>query len=194
MVTIKELQRLIPGIEDVDLHNIAEWERDAVAYLETYTRYYFGPRQEHTEYLTGHGGSKLYLLHMAADGSLDDYEFDTLITCDGRACGGDPFEDITDFDVRVVEGESYLIRWGSAVWARGSEYRVTYTRGYEPGREPGDIRGIVIKMVKRAFDAMTSDANLRSESIGGYSYTFSSSDFDADDLKILEPWVRPVVA
>lgn len=198
MITIKELQAAIPGLEDEDLDVVRQMEEAAVAYVETQTRRYFGPRREVTEIVRGTGTSNLWLTHGAQDFSLTDAYVDVMITVDGRQYAGYSYEASTDFDAWVRDGETALVRHNGGVWTKGYEYRVTYIAGYEEGQEPADIRSVVINLVKASWEARDTEGGLKSETLGGYSYTLdvSSAANSLSDLDIatIDAWRRLVVA
>jgi hypothetical protein len=194
MLRIEELQQLIGGLSDEKLEVVAALEKAAVAYVETQTRRYFGPLVAHTEVVRGNGTSALYLSHWAQDAlPLDNYDLIGLTVAERQYPGNDPGS-IDDYDLRALDGETVLLRHGGGSWLRGYEYTVTYTRGYLEGEEPADIRMVVANLVKNAWDSLTDDENLRSETIGGYSYTFGTSDLMDSDKATIDAWRRLVVA
>lgn len=219
MIPIDELQQLV-GDAKTDLHVLVALEEAAVAFVQTQTRRYFGGREEFQEIVQGRGSRYLYLSHAAEDAVLGDAYFDASITVTERVwgsgggrwgwasgCGCTPSSSgsdgvdpdtglVTDWELRRFEGETALVRT-SGVWLRGAEYTVTYTRGYEEGNEPADIKRLVANLVKVGLDAMTTDAGLRSETIGGYSYSYGNTDLsqlDDTDQMTLDAWRRLVVA
>lgn len=174
-------------------------EPRAVAYVEMRTHRYFGPQVDVTEYVTGLGMSRLYLLSNIAD---PDYLTEVI----ERRYPGDAGASITDtassgFVIRTSEREAWLVRKGGYVWERDYEYEVTFERGYAPGAEPGEIRQLVIDLIAARFAARDGGGlGLQSETIGGYSYRLG--DFTDGELAalgpmasgVIETWRRPVFA
>jgi hypothetical protein len=195
MLRIEELQMMIPGLDEEKLEVVAELERAAVAYVETQTRRYFGPLISHTEVVRGNGSSSLYLAHYGVDSAPDD-EYDLVVAVvDERQYPGNDPNTVEDYELRALDGETVLMRHAGAPWIRGYEYTVTYTRGYVAGEEPADIRQVVINLVKAAWESVTDDENLRSETIGGYSYVAAASNMmDATDKATIDAWRRLVIA
>lgn len=196
MILIEELQALIPELAEADLDVIAELERAAVAYVQTQTGRYFGPRQEHTEIVRGTGTCDLYLIGWAQDANLEDAYFDTELLVEERQYAGDAYTVLTDYDVRVLPGETKLVRHQNVYWTRGYEYQVTYLRGYAEGEEPADIRKIVLTLIRNAWNVIET-GGMRSETIGGYSYTFGAADLHdltQSDRETLDAWRRQIIA
>lgn len=196
MILIEDLQALIPDAAETDLDVLREMERAAVAFVETQTGRYFGPRIEHEEIVIGKGTNRLWLLDIAADADLTDPYFDAQIVVEERQYAGGDATLVTDYDTRVVRGEAYLVRHAGCFWTKGYEYVVTYMKGYEQGEEPADIRKVVIALVRNAW-TIHENGGLRSETLGGYSYAFGAADlFDLvdTDRATLDAWRRQIVA
>lgn len=193
------------GAEDTAANRatLEELERNALAWVQNQTGRYFGPPEQVTEYITGTGGRRIYLRdHPVLDITEYYYDADTEVLVAEAAYPGADLTEIeeTGFQVRLSEREFALWRLGDAqLWtASPYEYAITYYRGYLPGEEPGDIRQLVLDLVlvrwKIRAEGMTG---LRSETIGGYSYTrFGNDDVDAvsGGWSTIHSWRRPVVA
>lgn len=171
---------------------LEQLERAAAAFVSRQTGRYFGEPAEHSITLVGSGSRRLWL----PDAPIDpEVPADPLVTIEERAYPGeDPTTLVIDTDFALRGSE--LIRLGGYSWTRGYEYEATYRRGYEPGTEPEDIRQLVLDLVSVRF-AMHGREAMRSEGMGGYSYTrFGDSDLDAvmgGDATI-NAWRVPVVA
>lgn len=78
-------------------------------------------------------------------------------------------EDAADY---VVEGRVLRRAWP---WPPGPNTRVTYTRGFETGEGPEELQDVVKRMVVERIAEMTASAEgtgeLKSETLGDYSYT-----------------------
>lgn len=186
------------GVDDpsvADLDRLETLERSAVAFVQTWTGRYFGPVVEHTEILTGTGGPRLWLSDLPRPA-----EGEPLVTVkESPRLGVEP-RPLTidqDFAVLLQGSEAQLVRYLPGLgWPHDYVYEVSYRRGYKPGEEPADIRQIVIDLVAVKYSMIGREA-LRSESVGGYSYTrFGASDLDAvmGGAAALNIWRRPVVA
>lgn len=176
-------------------------EAAAVAYIQMYTQRFFGPPEEVEEILSGEGGRRLYLRDIPVDPVEDpDYpSFGPLTVVDTRCYPGGTLTALeeTAYELRRVGLEAFLVRNGyRGVWEQDHEYLVTYWRGYWPGEEPADIRQLVKDMVKSKYTALTIEG-LKSETIGGYSYTqFSPRDLETTmgAVGTLDLWRRLVFA
>lgn len=196
MITPEELAAALE-IEDPtaqQLDRLEKLEEAAVAFVETQTGRYFGPPEEYTEQLAGRGVGSLWLSSrpVAGDGPL--------VVLEERSYpGSDPQPLVIDEDFGIVlhSDDAELVRFGGCLgWPRGYSYTATYRRGYAPGEEPADIRQLVIDLVAVRY-SMAGREGLRSESVGGYSYTrFGDSDLDAvmGGSATIDIWRRPVVA
>lgn len=195
MITLPELLRAIPETTSADGVRLQELEAEAVASVERLTDRYFGPPQLVEQFIIGNGSGRLWLRdHVAVD---PDY-VELLVSVDESSeVGGTTValsQDI-DYVLRQTDREAFIVRSGGDVWTRDYEYGVTYYRGYLEGEEPKDIRGLVTDLIALKW-SQRGRLDLKSETIGGYSYTrFDGSDIEAvNGQKIIEVWTRPVVA
>lgn len=193
MIQINELIHYL-GAEDGDDDVILELERNAVAFVETQTGRYFGPLVEATEEIDGSGTGKLWLSEIPADNPDDDYD-GPLVLVSGAPIGSDALA-VESFALRTKGRDSVLVRTDGETWLSGYEYVVNYWKGYAAGEEPGDIRQLVLDLVSAKWQGM-DDVLLKSETVGGYSYT----RFDASDLAgivggqaTIDAWRRLVYA
>ena len=189
------------GAEDTSEDTaLTELERNAVAFIETQTRRYFGPPELAEEILDGSGTRKLWLSEPPV--AEDEYEWPLVTVEEVSVPGATPTtieqgaED--GFEVRIRDREGLLVRWGGKVWRRGSEYTVSYFRGYAMGSEPGDIRQLVLGLVSLRRNQRGAEG-VRSESLAGgeYSYTrFSGEDLAAipGAQATIDAWRRLVYA
>lgn len=195
MISRDELLAL-PGVVEANGDALVALEAGAVAFVETQTGRYFGLPETVTEYVTGRGTARLYLRDHPTP---EDGEYEPVVAVDERTTpGGDPTEYVqgADFELRVADREFALIRYAGEVWTAGYEFGLTYRRGYPAGEEPADIRQLVLDLVSVRWQLRGHEA-LRSETIGGYSYTrFGASDVDAvaGGWATIEAWRRPAFA
>lgn len=197
MISPEELATLIGG-DNYDAAKVEELERGAVAYIETQTGRYFGPPDLVEEFVTGNGAGRLWLRdHVTTTYEEGDPPVVTVL--ERLYPGGDATALVqgTDYELRQVDRESYLVRLDGNAWTGGSEFGVTYWRGYAEDEIPADIRDLVLALVRfRWADQLAGRMGLKSETIGGYSYTrFGSDDLEAvSGWDTLRAWKRPVVA
>jgi hypothetical protein len=193
MILLADLKTYL-GIPESDTSEdqiLVGLERNALAFVQTQTRRYFGPPAPTTEYLIGLGTRHLWIpdTPLAAEPDVDP-----AVVIGEVEAGTDPVP-VLDFDLRLFDVDAVAVRHGRIGWQR-REYAVSYIRGYPAGEEPGDIRQLVIDLVsiKRTLRGMEA---LRSESVGGYSYArFGESDIDAvmGGWATINAWRRVVLA
>jgi hypothetical protein len=139
--------------DDDDL--IQELEASAVATVQSFTQFTYGPEGEVIEYVVGDGTANLYLSMYTSDLPTE------VLDSEGTA--------VTDF---VLRGTRLMHTTG--VWTRGTEYTVTYTGGYGDGEEPADVRMAVMQIVALRYRGRGHEG-FQSENVGGaaggYSYT-----------------------
>lgn len=130
MIPVPELRaylRLRHAEDDALLETL---ERAALAHLERETGRHFGPREQVTERLAGTGTAALWLADEPAG------------------------------EVVITDGTHVLLGWerqGRRLvrplgWDAGREYTATYTRGYEQGEEPADVRLAVMQLVALLYE------------------------------------------
>jgi hypothetical protein len=202
MIPLDELRTYLglPEDDDTEAAVLLELERNALAFVQTQARRYFGPPAPVTEYLAGTGSRSLWLSDVPlepeepADPEDDPTPRVLVLDLNHAAAAATPLE---DFDLRVAdERDAALVRHGALRWSPLREYAVTYQRGYREGEEPGDIRQLVLDLVSVKF-ALRGSEGLRSESMGGYSYTrIGETDMDAatGGWATIHAWRRPVFA
>jgi hypothetical protein len=185
-----------PGDTTFDAY-LTALEPRAVAYVERRTNRYFGPVVDVTEYLTGQGLATIWPASniSTAPTSIVErlYPGGTEVTITPAATDG--------FVIRSEPRTAWFVRKGGDVWLDGYEYEtVGMKRGYALGSEPGDIREVVIALIRaRLAQRELGGTGVQSETIGGYSYRLG--DFSDGDLAALGPmmdtldlWTRPVFA
>ena len=200
----------------IDLPDLAAWlnadagtygsilldlETRAVAWVERQTGRYFGPPVEQTDVIIGNGTDRLWLPEPPTVENVAQYAYPTTVI--ERQYLGATEETITDTDddgfaVRTGGNEGWLQRKAQTAWRCGWEYEIEYYRGYEAGEEPGDIRQLVIELCKLKWGEKGINPAVKSETIGGYSYTLfnavGSEDFgiglSATGLATLRSWRR----
>ena len=168
-------------------------ESRAVAFLQTATSRYLGPVEALTEFLRGNGTDYLVLGDVAWPTDLEDY----LAVSERTRPGAVATElDATAFELRSMQRGSVLARLDELGWQWGWEYAVTYRRGYATDAGPREIEQIVIDLVALRV-SLLGHMGMRSESIGGYSYTrFGEGDLDSLDgaREVIAAWRAPVFA
>lgn len=196
MVSLTKLRANVKAAIAVDNDVLQGMIDRAVDFLETQTRHYFGPVVTVTEYLNGAGSRHLYLAEPIAVVDSDSGD----ITVEERPYPGAVATVIAidEFQARPAKHQTLLVRGGSsgAMWTRGLEYAVTYEQGYAVDGLPGDIEQLVMDLIALRLKFLGKEG-MRSESIGGYSYTrFGEGDLDSIDgaKATIEAWRRPVFA
>jgi hypothetical protein len=186
------------GVEDDG--TLEDQIQRATEFVQTMTRRYFGLPVEATYRVTGHGGVNLWFPEPPTMLDVDPLfveermwrgETPTLIVR-GDSTGSD------EFDVRPAATRAVFVRYGRSVWYDGYEYTATFTRGYLIDMGPGDIRQLVMDLVKRKLDTRGLGDDLKSETFDNYSYTrFGAQDLDALGKwawEVIEAWRPPIYA
>lgn len=189
MLSGAELLEWIEDADASDTDRLEELAAAAVAHAQRSTGRYFGAVEQTTEILTGSGKRRLYLTDLPALVGIPA-AYDVAVEY------GDPGDDLTadtDFELRQAGIEAWLERTDGGVWSKEYEYHVTYSRGYEDGAEPADIRRYVIAWVSQRW-ALRGSEGLASESIGGYSYTLARDQRSPELDEMVAYWRRPVSA
>lgn len=175
MVSIAKLRAALEVQEPDELSYLTELEQRAVAHVERETGHYFGPLQEITEYIPGTGTKNLWLSDLPVVGEE------------------------TPLSVADVDEGDYVVRGRKLVrsiaWTHGTEYAVTYTRGYpssaeEPGQEtpeddihaPAEIRGVVEWLVAYWYEERLPAAAVEMEPLPMHA------------TRVLTGWGRSVYA
>lgn len=160
-----------------------------VAYLERETGRHFGPVQALVETLRGRGDPTLWLNE--SPGSISQVRT--------RQVVGDAWTVITESASDGFELSGFeLTRKYPYTWRSGSYVEVTYNFGYAVGSEPGEIRQLVMKIVKHEWELRVVPAGVMSESVGPHSKTYAAPDAipDIDELPqvrtMLLKWTHPV--
>lgn len=143
MIEIAELRRAARVSGTSRDAQLVDYERAAVAHVEQETGRYFGDEEGVTETIPGTGTVDLWLPEKCKE---------IPATVSEHATPGDTPTTVTASasDGYVLRGDatlSKLTRKGGSVWSPWREYAVTYTRGYETGEEPSDIRQAVKGLV-----------------------------------------------
>lgn len=207
MISEERLVEVIQGGADIDPLILTDMEARALAFVQAQTRRYFGLVAETIEYLPWSRHRTLRLaepvVEVDSDGPISLLEL--------RAWpGADPTViSEADFTVRTLnpgqpsEVVSMLV-FRSAMplpvhtqpWSNLSEYAVTYSRGYAIDAGPDDIEQLIIALVALELKFKGLEG-MRSEVIGGYSYTrFGDGHFDSIDgaWDTINAWRRAVFA
>jgi hypothetical protein len=179
MITVGKLQAAAPAAAKADPVLLQDMIDRALAFIESQTRRAFGLPATVTEFLSGNGSRILRLPEPPAvpdsDGEIDLVE--------ERAYPGAPaaIVPLEEIQVRLSGNNAYLARLGGPIWCQGFEYAVTYRHGYELDHGPKDIEQLLIDLIALRL-AFRGKDGMRSETIGGYSYTrFGEGDLDSID-------------
>lgn len=194
MISVTKVRAAVPAAASItDDAVLEDVIARALAFVQTYTRRYFGTPETVTEFLEGTCRYNLYLSERPQALDSDD----PLVTVVERCTPSSTTNAVTAFTVRECDTyRAVLNRNDGAVWGSGYEYAVTYFRGYEVDNGPKDIEQILIDLVALKLNTRGREG-LKSETIGGYSYTlgdFSGSEVDAlpGAKSILNTWRRSV--
>lgn len=189
MIALADLKALLDeGGTDHDSFLTLQ-EAAAVEFVQRYTGRYFGASEQAEQIVPGVGTNTLWLADdAAAVASVHESIYPG--AAESEILAG-------DVDGFVIRGRR-LVRKGGSVWRRGHEYRVIYTRGYAAGNEPADIRGAVLELVRYRYGQRKAGADgMKSESIGGYSYTLADAkealSGNAGVMDVLGHWRRIAV-
>lgn len=195
MISVAKARASIPGLAPItDDTVVADMIARAVAFVETYTRRYFGLPETVTEFLAGTCRYDLYLSERPQ--TLDSEAADVAVI--ERCTPSSTSAAVTAFQVRECDTYRALLhRIDGAVWGSGYEYAVTYIRGYLVDAGPKDIEQVLLDLVALKTNTRGREG-IKSETIGGYSYTlgdFGNSEVDAlpGAKSILNTWRRSVV-
>jgi len=148
------------GADESDSDYIQRLIDQATAQLGRELNRYLGTPAPVTEYHRGRGS--LILLH--DDPVAVDDEPDPVVVVESRASVTDAWETVDAGDY-AVDGRA--LRHGSR-WPAG--VRVTYSRGFEVGDGPEELRGVIYGMVEMAWLA-NNDDGIKSETLGDHSWT-----------------------
>lgn len=144
MISVSDLKDALRVTRSDEDAYIADLEEAAVAVAENETGRYFGPEQQTTEWLRGHGHPRL---HLAEEPS------GTITSVDQRIYPGGTATTITATeDNGYVQRGRQLIRKAGLVWHDGYEYEVSYKEGYTSGAEPDEIRQAVRGLVVHWYE------------------------------------------
>lgn len=164
IVSLEELKRAL-GIELTETGEdqlLVELEQRAAAWVTEQLERNFGQPNDRVEYAEGNGQRQLWLRgHVEAPG---------VVTVRSRALAGGDWQAFAGFELR---GDS-LVRTDGYRWSPAEEYELTYPDGYAAA--PGDIKALVIELVSGGRDYTGGAvAEVKSESIGDYSYTLDTA-------------------
>jgi hypothetical protein len=169
------LQLSADDLDETETQALEDALERALAWVSGETRRYFGPVAEFVERRTG-SGRTLWLDEIP----LLDAEADPprVLTVERRVD-----EVWTAYDPAADEYEllGHLL-YRSEGWPC-QEYglRVTMWAGYEAGEIPGDVEQLVLELVATWWRDRGNE-NLRSETIGGYSYTRWGPTMTGDEM------------
>lgn len=163
------------GPDVVDPHEdddvLTAIEAAAVQIVEGETGRYFGPVAATTEVIEGAGDARLRLqeIPQSIPATIDERPWPGADAVTITAANDDGYE------LRSLQAPTpnlaMLVRKGGYVWCRGHEYTVTYSRGYEAGQEPPDIRLAVLEISGAIWAMRDNEGGIfRSEMLGQYNY------------------------
>lgn len=188
MISMARLIEALGVTDDADLPALERARDAALAYIEAQTNRTFGSAVSTTRYLRGTGTSELYLPEPTSTiTGVSEYTYSGAV--------GEALTVTDDYLVRPDGRETYLIRVGSgAVWTRGYEYAVTSTVGYAEDGGPKDVEDVLIELVRQKMNAGGEEV-MKSETVGGYSYTrFDAPSLSTDAQDTLKRWRQLVFA
>jgi hypothetical protein len=199
--SVEELRGLlgIPADKVINEALLEHLEAAAVDFVERYTGRYFGPPVVRTEVIQGAGTRTLWLANEpilrepvpadpadpedpeGPDESPDTGDPGLSIELSYTLLPGDEPEPVLAHDREdsplgwMLRDGRKMIRGGGALWTRAHEWTATYTAGYEPGQEPALIRAAVFALIRFRWGQAEKGGGLKSEAIGGYSYTLADA-------------------
>lgn len=191
MISLPRVIAAVPAAAALDSTLVADMVARAIAFVEQQTHRRFGLVEAASFVLEGTGTTFLRLPEPVVVPDSDE----ALVVTERQYAGGEGTE-VTAFDVRSGGNTDYLVRHGGTPWTNGWEYQVDYQRGYEVDHLPADIEQLALDLIGLRVSLRGRDG-LRSESIGGYSWTrFGDEDLDAviGGRQTIERWRRPVYA
>lgn len=191
MISVQKVLASVPGSAELTDPVLLALIAGSVAFVQTQTRRYFGERAVVQEYLDGNNSYHLRLSELAHTEDSDDPTITVIERCTPSTAVGP----VTEFELRDSENTTFLVRTDGAVWGSGYEYVVTYLRGFAVDQGPKDIEQLLLDLVALRVHLGGAPA-LRSEQIGGYSYTrFGEGDLDAlpGSRDTLAAWRRYVL-
>lgn len=173
---------------------LVDMEDEAVAYIERATGRYFRGVAEVAIPLRGEGGTRLYLpeIPVGDPSAMVEVQYPGATETDLAVS--------TDYIVRSNGSGAWLERANGSVWENGYTYTLTYERGYEAGSEPPEVRRAVKDLVRLWFRSRSTAGagSVRSETIGGYSYTLDGADGSENAVPsvrdVIAMWRHPVLA
>lgn len=194
MISVAALLAEVPGLEDDG--TLADLIVRATAFVQSLTRRYFGTPADLT--LWKYGKDSVHLFLPEPPTTDDEYTEPEIV--EERDYPGQAEPTLlalgTDYSIRPYGTIAVLIRHDRETWRSTREYTLEYVRGYEVNTGPGDVRQLVIDLCRVKLDAR-NQGDLKSESIGGYSYTrFEAADLDSigGAWETIRAWKAPVYA
>lgn len=178
MITLATLKAHLGITTSADDAVLTALEQAAVEFVQNFTGRYFGPPDETTEIFDGVYPSRaLYPLEVP---------FGTPAPVLESRNSDNTWTAIDPVDYELIGSGFYPL---SDFPTGTRNIRITYTRGYEAGEEPADIRAAVINIVGAMYSARGS-GGMKSETIGGYSYTRGVLEDDPVLYQSLSSWQR----
>lgn len=182
MIAIADLTQWLQA-PDGDIALLSDLEPRAVAFVERSTGRHFGVSQAFVEILEGRGTDTLWLNEEPA----------SITSVRERAQTGDSWTTVVEADADGFELRgARLIRKGVSKWTDGYEVEVTYNFGYAVDAEPGEIRQLVIDLVKLKYDLRDVEQGLESEKVGPVAVSYANGEFTGELAQI--PWVNETLA
>lgn len=198
MVSLPRVKAML-GIAATDTSQdtlITDLIHGAVAFIETQTNRYFREPVSTREYHLGHDTGGLYLLSIPYVTTTSDDTTASEQKAPGLTVTSIDRDAADGFELRTSARSAWLRRAGTAKWRSGFEYVVDYTHGWDVDGLPSDIEHLVFMLVARRYKTIEG-GDLKSETIGGYSYTrFGVADLVGLDgaEATLDAWREPVLA
>ncbi|MFW6012481.1 MAG: hypothetical protein ACOC92_02095 [bacterium] len=166
MIAWEKIKRWLEA-EDADQELLEDALERVLDWIEGETGRHFREPEEFVERFDG-GGERIWLRELPLESPALKVE---------RRKDGE-WDIVSDGDYERIGHEL----WHDEEWPGGkNDLRVTYTAGYAVGSLPGDIEELALEMLASWWRDRGRE-NLRSETIGGYSYTRWGPTMAADQL------------
>jgi hypothetical protein len=184
--------------DDLDAVQVAvDYVDRLLTWVENQTGRHFREPKLHTERLSGDDTTALWIREMPVflDGDYEE-EPDLLVEKKEQQVWSEV--EGADYDLIDFRPIGPHLLEHATRWKKGRRnYRITYMAGYESGELPGDIEQLVLEMAGHKYRERGKEG-LRSETIGGYSYSRADGGGEAQHWdgwnRIIQAWRHTVFA
>lgn len=175
MIVTLPMLKLALGIAADDASQddlLTQLESQAAAWVEQATGRRWDQPIPRVEKIWGTGTATLYLSGTPAPVNADAAGVIVVAVRSRILARPTEWDILLDFE---LSGPFSLVRTDGYIWHPGIQYEVTYHDGFLTA--PGDVQGLVIDLVRIARNGLAgaSEAAIKSESIGDYSYTIDAA-------------------